>query len=204
MPRKRVLIFSLAYYPRFIGGAEISIREKTDRMQDIEFHMITLRFDSSLPRIEKIGNVLVHRIGFSRPNPSIADLKKFPLHLNKLWFQFAAAFKAFSLHRRYHYDAIWAMMAHASAVPSAIFKLINPRVPFILELQEGDPPEYIERTMAPLWPLFSRAFTSADAASVISTFLGRWAKHRGFRGEPILIPNAVISRKRIQTRPSMK
>ena len=199
MPRKRVLIFSLAYYPRFIGGAEISIREKTDRMQDIEFHMITLRFDSSLPRIEKIGNVLVHRIGFSRPNPSIADLKKFPLHLNKLWFQFAAAFKAFSLHRRYHYDAIWAMMAHASAVPSAIFKLINPRVPFILELQEGDPPEYIERTMAPLWPLFSRAFTSADAASVISTFLGRWAKHRGFRGEPILIPNAVDTKHFSQT-----
>jgi glycosyltransferase involved in cell wall biosynthesis len=45
--------------------------------------------------------------------------------------------------------------------------------------------------MLPLWPLFSRAFTSADVISVISTFLGRWAKRRGFEGTPVLVPNAV-------------
>lgn len=192
---KRVLIFSLAYYPNCVGGAEVAIKEKTDRIPDIEFHMITLRFDSNLPKTEKIGNVLVHRIGLSRPNPSMGDLKKFPLHLNKYWFQFAAAFKAFSLYREHHFDAIWAMMVHSCGVPAAIFKSVHPQVPYMLELQEGDPPEYIERLMRPLWPLFSRAFTSADVVSTISTFLGRWAKRRGFSGELLLIPNAVDTKR---------
>ncbi len=198
---KRVLIFSLAYYPNAVGGAEVAIKEKTDRMRDIEFHMVTLRFDSTLPRVEKVGNVLVHRIGFARPHPTMADLRKWPLHLNKLWFQFAAAWKAISLHRRYRFDATWAMMAHATGVPAALFKLFYPAVPFVLELQEGDPPEYVERKMMLLWPLFSRAFTSADAASVISTFLGRWAKRRGFAKEPILIPNAVDTKHFAQEYP---
>lgn len=188
---KKILIFSLAYFPKHVGGAEVAIKEKTDRMLDIEFHMVTLRYDESLPRIEKIGNVLVHRIGFTRPNPSMGDLKKFPLHPNKYWFQFAAAFKAFSLHRKYHYDAVWAMMAHSCGVPAALFKLRHPDVPYVLELQEGDPPEYIERLMRPLWPLFSRAFKTADVVSVISTFLGKWARRRGFAGEVMLVPNAV-------------
>ena len=188
---KRTLIFSLAYFPKHVGGAEVAIKEKTDRMPEIEFHMVTLRYDSALPEVEKSGNVLVHRIGFARPNPSMGDLKKFPLHLNKYWFQFAAAFKAFSLHRKYRYDATWAMMVHSCGVPAALFKLVHPEVPYVLELQEGDPPEYIERLMRPLWPLFSRAFTSADVVSVISTFLGKWARRRGFKGEVVLVPNAV-------------
>lgn len=188
---KKILVFSLAYFPKHVGGAEVAIKEKTDRMPNIEFHMVTLRYDSTLPKVERVGNVLVHRIGFSRTNPSMGDLKKFPLHLNKYWFQCAAAFKAFSLHRKYNYDATWAMMAHSCGVPAAMFKLMHPEVPYVLELQEGDPPEYIERLMRPLWPLFSRAFTSADVVSVISTFLGSWARRRGFKGGIELVPNAV-------------
>lgn len=196
---KKVLIFSLAYYPNHVGGAEVAIKEKTDRIGDIEFHMVTLRYDSTLPKVEKIGNVLVHRIGFSRPHPSMGDLKKFPLHYNKYLFQFAAAFKALSLHRKYKYDAIWSMMAHSCAVPAAIFKLFKPSVPYVLELQEGDPPEYIERLMRPLWPLFSRGFTKAQVVSVISTFLGNWARRRGFKGPVELVPNAVNTKHFSQT-----
>lgn len=188
---KKILIFSLAYFPKHVGGAEVAIKEKTDRMPEYEFHMVTNRYDSTLPKEERIGNVVVHRIGIVRENPSMGDLKKFPLHLNKLLFQFLAAWKAIRLQRVHSFDATWAMMAHSCGVPASIFKLFYPRVPFVLELQEGDPPEYIERKMRPLWPFFSRAFTSADAISVISTFLGRWAKRRGFLGEPILVPNAV-------------
>lgn len=189
--KKKVLIFSLAYFPKHVGGAEVAIKEKTDRMPDIEFHMVTLRYDSALLKTEQVGNVLVHRIGFTKPNPTMADLKRFPLHLNKYLFQFLAAWKASQLHWQHRYDATWAMMAHSCGVPAALFKLFHPSVPFVLELQEGDPPEHIERLARPLWPLFARAFTSADAVSVISTFLGRWAKRRGFAGEPVLVPNAV-------------
>jgi glycosyltransferase involved in cell wall biosynthesis len=168
---KRILIFSLAYFPKHIGGAEVAIKEITDRMRDIEWHMVTNRFDSTLPKEERIGNVIVHRIGITTANPSMGDLKKWPLNLNKLLFQFGAAWKAFSLHRQYHFDATWAMMAHSCGVPAAIFKMSHPSVPFILTLQEGDPIEYIERKMRPLWPFFSRAFTTADTIQSISNFL---------------------------------
>ncbi len=190
---KKILIFSLAYYPRFVGGAEIAVKEITDRISpdDIEFHMVTLQFDSMLPKVEKVGNVLVHRIGFSRLNPTTTDLQKFPLFLNKPLFQFLAAINALFLYKKYHYDAVWAMMVHSSGVPATIFKLFHPRIPYILTLQEGDPIEQIERTMRPLWPLFSHAFTSADIVQVISTFLGRWARQRGFEGPLEIIPNAV-------------
>jgi glycosyltransferase involved in cell wall biosynthesis len=191
MPPKRILIFSLAYYPDAIGGAEVAIKEITDRCPEIEFHMVTLRFDSNLPKVQKIGNVLVHRIGFAAPHPKMSDLKKFPLHLNKYWFQLAAAWKAASLHRRYRYDATWAMMAHACGIPAALFKFFYPRTPYILTLQEGDPPEHIEHIMRPVWPLFSRAFTSADIIQTISNFLARWARARGFKGPLEVVPNAV-------------
>ena len=62
--RKRVLIFSLAYLP-LAGGAELAIKNITDRIGDISFDLIALQFDSALPRREKIGNVTVHRIGFT-------------------------------------------------------------------------------------------------------------------------------------------
>ena len=188
---KKILIFSLAYFPKHVGGAEVAIKEKTDRIEDIEFHMVTNRFDSTLPKVEKVGSVLVHRVGIATKNPHMADLKKFPLNVNKFLFQFLAAYTALRLHKKYHYDGVWAMMAHATGVPAAIFKLLHPEVPFILELQEGDPVPYIERKMRPLWPLFRRAFTLADRVSVISTFLGKWALSRGSTGAVVLIPNAV-------------
>ena len=187
----KVLIFSLAYFPKHVGGAEVAIKEITDRIPDIEFHMVTNRFDSTLPREEKVGNVVVHRIGITTPNPSMSDLKRWPLNLNKPLFQFWAAWKALTLHRTYRFDATWAMMAHSCGVPAAIFKTAHPSVPFILTLQEGDPIAYIEKKMRPLWPLFARAFTRADTVQAISTFLGKWARARGFAGRLEVIPNAV-------------
>ncbi len=190
---KRVLIFSLAYYPKYVGGAEVAIKEITDRIptSEFEFHMVTLRFDSTLPKIEKVGNVLVHRIGFVAHSPSMSELKKFPLFLNKFIFQGVAPLYALYLHRKYHYDGVWAMMAHATGIAVALFKLFAPRIPYVLTLQEGDPTEKIERLALPAWPLFKYAFTSADSIQVISTFLGAWAKRMGYAGEPIVIPNGV-------------
>lgn len=188
---KKVLIFSLAYFPKHVGGAEVAIKEITDRIPDIEFHLVTNRFDSTLPKSEQVGNAVVHRIGITTTNPGMADLKKLPLNLNKLLFQFSAVWKALMLHRTHRFDASWAMMAHSCGVPAALFKLAHPSVPFILTLQEGDPIEYIEKKMRPLWPFFTRAFTSADTIQAISTFLGRWARARGFSGRLEIIPNAV-------------
>ncbi len=180
---KRVLIFSLAYYPR-VGGAEIAIKEITDRLSEIEFHMITLRFSRSDAREERVGNVVVHRIGSAHTS-----------RFNKFLFQFTAACKALSLHRRYTYDAVWAIMAHSSGVPAGLFKTFMPRVPYILTLQEGDSITHIEKTMRPVWPLFVRGFKKADIVQAISTYLGKWARSRGFVGKLEIIPNAVDTQK---------
>ncbi len=190
---KKILIFSLAYYPNYYGGAEIAIKEITDRVspEEVEFHMVTLRFNRRLPKTEKIGNVVVHRIGFAKPDASIVDIKRFPLHFNKYLFQFTAAWKAHRLHKKYHFDATWAMMAHSCGIPAGIFKSFHPEIPYILTLQEGDPIEHIEKLMTPLWRLFTRAFTTADYVQAISTFLGDWARKRGFTGTLEIIPNAV-------------
>ena len=200
---KKVLIFSLNYFPKYVGGAEVAIKEITDRIapEDIEFHMVTLRFDSSLPKVERVGNVLVYRIGFTKKNASIVDLQAYPLKLNKYLYQALAPFYALGLHWKYRYDGTWAMMAHAVGIAAAIFKLIAPRVKYVLTLQEGDPPEYIERLARPAWPLFRYAFTHADAVQVISTFLGKWATHMGYRGEPVLVPNAVNAKHFAQEYP---
>lgn len=192
--KKRVLIFSLAYYPFFPSGAEAALKEITDRInpQEIEFHLVTLRYYRDLPAIEQFGNILVHRIGLIQTGkPTFEDLRKWPLHFNKPLYQFLAAWRAFGLHRTYKYDAIWAMMAHSAGVPATIFKLFHTDIPFVLTLQEGDPPERIERIMKPLWPLFSRAFTKATVVHAISTFLGEWARKRRFTGPLKIIHNGA-------------
>ncbi len=194
---KKSLIFSLTYYPDLVGGDSVAIKEITDRIapDDIEFHMVTLRFDSRLQKVAKIGNVTVHRIGFTRNAPNVAELKHFPLYFNKYLFEVLAAVKGLSLHRTHHFDAGWAMMAHSSGIPAALFSIARPNVPYILTLQEGDPPEYIERLMRPVFPLFKRAFSRARVVQVISNFLGDWARRMGFTGPLEVIPNGASVEK---------
>ncbi len=189
---KRILIFSLTYYPRFIGGAEVAIKEITNRLGDeYEFHMITLRLDDALPKKERMGNVIVHRIGPAKRNISLTALQSFPWKLTKYWYQFVAPYYAIKLHKQYDFSCVWAMMAHSCGIPAGLFKKKYPEVPYLLTLQEGDPPTYIEKMMRPVWPLFTRGFTSADALQSISTFLQDWGRSMGFNRKAEVIPNGV-------------
>ena len=190
---KKILIFSLDYLPGTISGAEAAIQEITDRInpEDIEFHMVTLYYDSHVSRIEKIGNVHIYRVGiFSKPHASLEERRKVPLHFNKYYFQLFAGIKGWKLHRKHHYDGAWAMMAHGTGVPASIFNICT-GVPYALTLQEGDPPEYIERMMRVVWPLFSRAFRRATVVQSISTFLAEWARHMGYQGDIEIIRNGA-------------
>lgn len=193
-PKKRILIFSLVYYPNFHGGAEPAIKEITDRIapEEIEFHMVTCLWNLNLPRTERYGNILVHRIGFGLPDPRFEDYgRKFILKLNKYLFQILGAVKGLSLNAQYHYDGIWAMMAHSAGIPAALLKIFSPETPYILTLQEGDPIEHIEKVMKPVRPLFKRAFTSATIVQSISNYLSRWAISMGYHGEIVLVKNGA-------------
>ncbi|MBP6881350.1 MAG: glycosyltransferase family 4 protein [Candidatus Pacebacteria bacterium] len=186
---KKILIFSLDYLPGTISGAESAIQDITDRIpsQEIEFHMVTMHYDSKVPRVQKFGNVTCYYVGlFGKPDATLEERKRFPLHYNKHYFQIAAGIKGWWLHRKHHFDGAWAMMAHGTGVPVSIFNILT-GVPYALSLQEGDPPEYIEKTMRPLWPLFKRAFTHATVLQAISHFLGDWGVRMGHKKSVVLI-----------------
>ncbi|MCA9357304.1 glycosyltransferase family 4 protein [Candidatus Nomurabacteria bacterium] len=192
MPKK-ILIFDLNYYPDHVGGAEVAVKEITDRIppDEYEFHMVCLGYDSKLPKESQEGNVHVHRIGFTKSNVELEDLSKFPLHYNKHLYLFWAPIKGMLLHRKLKFNATWSMMAHPSGVPQAIFGLFYPQVTRILTLQEGDPPEYMERLYKPIWPLFKRVFIKADVIQVISHFLEKWARDMGYTKDIVFIPNGA-------------
>lgn len=190
---KKILIFSLVYYPDVVGGAEVAIKEITDRVspEDFEFDMVTLRFDSKLPKFEKIGNVNVYRVGFTADSPKIADLVRFPLNLNKYLFPFISFIKSSQLHRKRKYDAIWAMMANYAGFGAMFFKAFHPRVKYLLTLQEGDPIDYIKNRVRFVYPLFVRIFTKADFVQPLSKYLAGFARDMGYKGSMTIVPNAV-------------
>lgn len=195
-PKKRILIFSLVYYPNFHGGAEPALKEITDRInpEDIEFHMVTCLWNSNIPRVERYGNVLVHRIGFGTPDPAFTDYGRGILKLNKYLFQIWGPLKGLMLHAQYRYDAVWSMMAIAAGIPGFIFKVFSSRTPFVLTLQEGTPFEHNMRVMRQAWPLFKRVFRSASIIQSISNSLSKWARHMGYTGEIALIKNGANPR----------
>ncbi len=172
MAKKRVLVFSLAWHP-VVGGAEIAVREIVSRIPDIEFDIITLRFDASHPAQEDGGNFRVYRIKSSK---NLFPLKAFLL--------------ASKLHKKEHYDATWAIMANWAGLAALFFKFRFPKVPFVLTLQEGDPLGYIERKVRFIKPLFRKIFTKADKIQAISNYLAEWARSMGGKNA-VVIPNGV-------------
>lgn len=189
---KRILFFSLTYHP-FIGGAEVAIKETTDRIspEDYSFDMITLRFDSNLPKFERVGNIDVFRIGFTRPAAKIADFKKFPLVLNKYLYPFWAFAYAAVLHRRKRYDAICSVMTSYSSFAALFFKYLFPSVPYIVRSDDGDPIDYLKKRVGILYPLFKRVFTKADSAITTSSYLKNFVRSMGYHGPLAIVPNGV-------------
>ena len=179
---KRVLIFSLAYYPSFVSGAEAAIKEITDRIspEDIEFHLITLLFEANAPRIEQIGHTMVYRVGFGGAK------------LSKMLFVPLAALKAKSLDDALHFDALWAMMTYM-LMPTVLAKMLGVRAPHVLTLQDGDPYEKVfNRRMIKLFtPIIDRGFRTAKVVQVISTYLGTWPARRGSQSPVVLVHNGA-------------
>lgn len=194
LSKKRILIFSLVYYPNFIGGAEVAIKEITDRLVDsFEFDMITLRFDAHLPKVEKVGNVTVYRVGWTGGRSLFVSPDSLPkiLHLNKYAMMFTALWQAMKLQRKRGYNTIWSIMATYNSFAALFFKLLNPKVKFLLTLQEGDPIPFIKRRARPLWPLFKMIFTRADTIQAISTYLADFGIEMGAKCPVVVVPNAV-------------
>lgn len=190
--KRRVLIFSLAYFPKFVGGAEVAIKEIADRLPSYEFDMVTLRFDGDLPREEKIGNVNVYRVGYGGRDvtpqniPVVVRIMKI---IAPIIFYIKA--KRLHAHEQRNYEMVWAMMANQAGIAASIFKKKNPDVPFLLTLQEGDSVEDIKKKVRFFKSVFKKIFVRADYVQAISVFLKNFAESMGYVGDSCVVPNGV-------------
>ncbi len=193
---KKVIIFSTAYFP-FVGGAEVAVKELTDRMGDFstkggpasgwEFDMITTKMDSNLPDFERVGRVNVYRVGLGW-----GGFDKFILPI--LGF-----LKARQLNKKNHYTLIWSIMASQASVAAAFFKITYPRAKLLLTLQEGDEEEHLKRYALGIdflyrllikpWHLL--VFKKADFITAISNYLKERAEKNGVKCPIEIIPNGV-------------
>ena len=171
----KILIFSTAYLP-FVGGAELAIKEITDRLlpSEFAFDLVTLNLDGKQKPREQIGNINVIR-----------------LSCPKLLFPIRAFIHARKLHRNNPYDRIWSVMASYGGFAGLFFKYHFPKVPFILTLQEGDSLSHIYKRAFLVWPLFKMIFTRADRITAISNYLADWARKMGATCPIEVIPNGV-------------
>ncbi|HAZ29039.1 MAG TPA: hypothetical protein DCY48_04690 [Candidatus Magasanikbacteria bacterium] len=176
---QRIVIFSTAYLP-FIGGAEVAIREITDRIGDsFVFDVFTAKMNRLLPSMEHIGNVTVYRVGIGSER------------VDKYWLAFFGHWKALRCHRRAPYAIIWSVMASYNGFAALAFKK-KTNLPFLLTLQEGDTPEHMEKRGRPLKRWHRQIFQFADGLQTISHFLMEWGKRMGFAGPyAAVIPNGV-------------
>ncbi len=174
---KKIIIFSTAYFP-LVGGAEVAIKEITDRINDYDFVMVTAKIQAGLPDHERVGRVDVYRCGLGKP-------------VDKYLLPFLGAFKACRLAKQDEIAGIWAIMASFGGFSALFYTWLRPKTKMLLTLQEGDPPEYILKRVRPFGWVFKKIFTRANQIQAISQFLANWGKDMGFKGEPVIIPNGV-------------
>lgn len=184
-PIKKILIFSTAYLP-MVGGAEIAVKEITDRISDIEFDLICARIDPSLAPFEQVGKVVVYRVGYGN---------KF----DKFLLPILGTLKARELIQKNTYGRLWSIMAGQASVACAFTKKLFPQIPLVLTLQEGDEEEYLARYVGGniflYWllirPWHLLVFKYADQVTVISEYLRKRAETNGIRVPITLVPNGV-------------
>ncbi len=173
---KKILIFSLAYHP-FVGGAEIAIKEITDRLLDNEYYLITNKFNKDWPGEEKIGNIKVIRVGKGKK-------------IDKYLYPLRAVIRAINLNKLVKFDFTWSIMAFHAGLASLFFKY-KTKVPYLLTLQSGDSDKFL-RKRTWFWSYYyKKIYKQAKLTQVISKFLGKRSRKMGNKGEIVLVPNGV-------------
>jgi glycosyltransferase involved in cell wall biosynthesis len=179
--KKKVLIFSLAYFPSHVSGAEAAIKEITQRTSDeYEFHLITHLFNKAAPRVEQLRSVTVYRVGFGNS------------YFSKILFVPLAALKAQSLHKKQQFTFMWAMMTYM-LLPLVLARFIGVQIPYLFTLQDGDPYDRVFNRwfIKPITPLLDSGIRHARIIQVISKYLGTWPSLRGYTGEVVLVRNGA-------------
>lgn len=178
MEKRNILIFSLAYYP-YVWWAEVAWKEITDRIELYEFDIIVAKMDKKLPRYEKIWNIHIYRVGCGN---------KF---IDKILYCLIWPIKWYILNKKRNYKIHIGLMASYWWLAAFLFRKISGKSKYLLNLQDGDTDEYIERRIRWFRWLYSKIFSWADHISTIAKFLEKRARTEWFNGSISLIPNWV-------------
>lgn len=184
---KNIAIFSLAYAP-FFGGAEVAVKEITHRLREgYKFTCFTYKFDKAWNSEENLDGVKIVRVGKGR------DSKRgyYGGHCYKIFYIISAFLAARKLHKQEPFTGLWVIMAAYAGGAALLFKLLYPKVPLILTLQEGDSEEHILGRLGILYPFWKLLFKKADHIQVISAYLGEFARRHGAQCPITVLPNGV-------------
>jgi glycosyltransferase involved in cell wall biosynthesis len=173
----RILIFATNYLPS-IGGAELALREITDRLgNDFSFDLVTAKHSFKLAPEEQIGAIRVYRVGWGIS------------WLDKLFLALWGHRKAADIYKNQKYDAILSLQASYGGIAAYFFKKRFPLIPFVLNLQEG---KELNKQVSYIRFWRKKIIESADHIVAISKYLRDYAKGLGFDPERIsIIPNGV-------------
>lgn len=183
MKNKNILIFSLAYYP-FVWWAEVAWKEITDRIHEYSFDMVVAKMKKWLKFKEKIGNVTVYRVWFW-----LSSIDKLlysiiaPIFWSRLFFK-----KKYLL-------CVWLMASFWWLVAAFCRLLLGKKVYYILNLQDGDTDEYINKKIKGKKFLYRFIFRRADHITVLAEFLKKRAYGYGYNKKVTIIPNGVDTHK---------
>ena len=167
-----IVIFSHAYLP-FLGGAETAVKGVTDELGGFNFVMLTGKYKFSLPREEKLGNIMVCRLGFG-------------FSVDKFLLPVLVFLKFIFLKRKLLKPLLfWGIMISYSSIGAYFLKFLYPKVPFLLTVQEGNREWERNRFW---WRLLLK---KVDYVTAISSFLLEKAWEAGYSGKAEVVPNGV-------------
>ena len=176
---RRILVFSTNYLP-YIGGAELALKEIMERLSGIQFDVITSRLDKSLSEKETFQNINLYRVGSSW------FLKN--IFLPKNFYPLSAFAKAIGLARKNKYSAMLALQASQGAGAAWLFKFLHPKMPFILNIQEG---KNLGQQGFLINFFRKLILKKADIITVISSYLRDYVSKINSKAKLFVIPNGV-------------
>ncbi|MDP3779159.1 MAG: glycosyltransferase family 4 protein [bacterium] len=188
--RKKILIFTTSYLP-FIGGAEIAAQCVSRRLcHSSDFYIITAKHSEDLARREKVREGTIIRVGIGSP-------------IDKWLLPFLGVFAVCRLAisgeipkpwRRASRNSLlaWGMDISQGSLAALLFKMIFPRIPFVLTVQYGYGDTRLQGgRMGVIGIAFRRMLRAADGVTAISSYLYHAAHLYGFAGVGRIIPNGV-------------
>jgi glycosyltransferase involved in cell wall biosynthesis len=168
---KKILLFTTAFRP-MIGGSEIAIEEIARRLPDIFFEIVTARHNRHNKKVENIGNMRIHRVGFG-------------YKFDKYLLPILGYLKGREL---FESNIIHAYQASFGAMAAYLLKLEFPKTKFILTLQEG---KKMDEQSWLLKIVRKTIIRKADIITAISNYLKVFAEEISKRDNVILLPNGV-------------